>query len=79
MQKVENSMDKQLEMTFEESLEHIRTLVGQMESGELTLEDSIDKFREGSTLLDHARKLISEAELRVRVLSEDDQDETGDE
>jgi exodeoxyribonuclease VII small subunit len=79
MQTAEDSMDKQLDKTFEESLEQIRTLVDQLESGELSLEDSIDKFREGSTLLDHARKLISEAEVRVRVLTEDDEAEFGDE
>ena len=71
-------MNEQLDTTFEESLEQIRTLVEQLEAGELSLEDSIDKFREGSTLVDHARKLISEAEMRVRVLTDDD-GETGDE
>lgn len=64
-------MNKELDATFEESLEQIRTLVDQLEGGELSLEDSIDKFREGSALLDHARKLINEAEMRVRVLSEE--------
>lgn len=67
-------MNKELDVTFEESLEQIRTLVDQLEGGELSLEDSIDKFREGSALLDHARKLINEAEMRVRVLSEDEAD-----
>lgn len=65
-------MNKELDVTFEESLEQIRTLVDQLEGGELSLEDSIDKFREGSALLDHARKLINEAEMRVRVLSEEE-------
>lgn len=64
-------MNKELDATFEESLEQIRTLVDQLEGGELSLEDSIDKFREGSALLEHARKLINEAEMRVRVLSEE--------
>lgn len=72
-------MDKQPDKTFEESLEQIRTLVDQLESGGLSLEDSIDKFREGSKLLDYARKLISEAEMRVRVLAEDDGAEFEDE
>lgn len=71
-------MDKQLDTTFEESLEQIRALVEKLEGGELSLEDSIDKFREGSTLVDHARKLINEAEMRVRVLTENEV-ETGDE
>lgn len=57
--------------TFEQSLERIREIVTELESGELSLEDSISKFREGSTLLDHARRLIADAELRVRVLADE--------
>lgn len=62
-------MDK---VTFEESLEKIREIVTELEGGELSLEASIEKFREGSALLDHSRKLIADAELRVKVLSEND-------
>lgn len=57
--------------TFEESLERIREIVNELESGDLSLEESITTFREGSTLLDHARKLIADAEMRVRVLTEE--------
>lgn len=65
-------MSKKTELTFEIALEKIRTLVSELESGELSLEDSLVKFKEGSDLLDGARKLIAEAELRVSVLSEDE-------
>jgi exodeoxyribonuclease VII small subunit len=67
---MENGMPKDANATFEESLERIRAIVDDLEGGELSLDDSIEKFREGSALLGHARKLISEAELRVRVLTE---------
>lgn len=63
-------MSEKNEQTFEQSLERIREIVGDLEGGELSLEDSIQQFREGSTLIDHARKLIADAELRVKVLSE---------
>ena len=66
-------MKKKTEQSFEESLARIREIVIELESGELSLEDSIGQFREGSTLIDHARKLIAEAELRVRVLTEEAQ------
>lgn len=64
-------MTEKQEQTFEQSLERIRTIVTELESGELSLEDSINQFREGSTLIDHARKLITDAEMRVRVLTEE--------
>lgn len=59
-------------VTFEESLEKIRAIVDELEGGELSLEASIEKFREGSALLDHSRKLIADAEMRVKVLTEED-------
>lgn len=64
-------MSEKNEQTFEQSLERIREIVTDLEGGELNLEDSIQQFREGSTLIDHARKLITDAEMRVKVLSEE--------
>lgn len=65
-------MPEPADATFEECLERIRAIVEDLEGGELSLDESIEKFRQGSALLGHARKLISEAELRVRVLTEDE-------
>lgn len=64
-------MSERNEQTFEQSLERIREIVTDLEGGELNLEDSIQQFREGSTLIDHARKLIVDAEMRVKVLNEE--------
>lgn len=56
-------------ISFEESLEKIRTIVAELESGQLSLEDSIEKYRDGSNLIEHTRKLIADAELRIAELS----------
>lgn len=66
-------MTDEQDITFETSLERIRSIVGELEGGELNLEDSIQQFREGSDLIDQARKMIADAEMRVRVLTEDDE------
>lgn len=63
-------MSERVEASFEQSLERIRALVSELESGELSLEQSIQSHRECSALIEHARRLIADAELRVRVLSE---------
>lgn len=56
--------------SFEQSLEQIRTIVTELESGQLSLEESIEKYRDGSKLINHTRKLIADAELRISELSE---------
>ena len=64
-----NSKNSTSEVTFEESLEKIRTIVTELESGQLSLEDSIEKYRDGSRLIEHTRQLIADAELRISELS----------
>jgi exodeoxyribonuclease VII small subunit len=66
MTPVTNLQDEPI--SFEAALEQIRTIVTELESGELSLEESIEKYRAGSSLIEGTRKLIAEAELRVTEL-----------
>ncbi|HLU35398.1 MAG TPA: exodeoxyribonuclease VII small subunit [Thermomicrobiales bacterium] len=63
------AVEKPDEMTFEETIERIREIVSDLEGGQLSLEDSIEKYREGSKLIEHTRQLIADAELRISELS----------
>jgi exodeoxyribonuclease VII small subunit len=58
------------DVTFESALEQIRATVTALESGNLTLEESLAKFQEGSKLIDQCRGIISNAELRIRELTD---------
>ncbi|MCA9727637.1 MAG: exodeoxyribonuclease VII small subunit [Candidatus Eisenbacteria bacterium] len=51
---------------FEEALGRLEALVGDLESGDLSLEDSIARFEEGQRLLNLCTTLLEGAELRVR-------------
>jgi len=55
--------------SFEASLERLHEVVTQLEAGELTLDDTIAKFQEGSALAQHCLQVIDAAELRVTELS----------
>jgi len=65
--KKENSkpIDK---MKFEEAMEELEGIVGQMEEGGLTLEESIDKFERGVRLSQVCAKQLEKAELKVEKL-----------
>jgi exodeoxyribonuclease VII small subunit len=54
--------------TFEESLKKLETIVGQLEHGDLPLEDSVKLFEEGMTLSVECKKQIEEAEGKVEIL-----------
>ncbi|MBX6378351.1 MAG: exodeoxyribonuclease VII small subunit [Clostridia bacterium] len=56
------------EMPFEEALERLETVVRRLESGELTLEDSLRAFEEGVLLVRHCQRQLDAAERRLRQL-----------
>lgn len=53
---------------FEESLKQLETIVGQLEKGELSLEDSIRLFEEGMNLSSVCKQELDAAEGKVQVL-----------
>ena len=59
---------------FEEALERIREIVTKLESGSLTLEESIATYQEGSSLIEQCRRQIADAELRITQLSSGEDD-----
>lgn len=53
---------------FEKALEELEQLVGKMEQGDLTLEQSLQEFERGVELTRHCQKALQEAEQRVEIL-----------
>ncbi len=65
--------DKQTELAeFETSLDELELLVSQMESGELSLEESLQAFERGVALTRSCQQALKTAELRVQALTDND-------
>ena len=56
------------EEKFEEALERLEEIVKKMESGDLTLEESLESFEEGVKLSRFCAKKLDKAERRVEIL-----------
>jgi exodeoxyribonuclease VII small subunit len=54
--------------SFEESLTKLEEIVAKLERGDLSLEDSVKLFEEGTRLSADCRKQLEEAEGKVEVL-----------
>ena len=54
--------------SFEESLAKLEQITEELESGELSLEDSLKKFDEGIKLADYCNHKLQEAQQRVDLL-----------
>ena len=59
------------EMKFEAALMELEQIVQNMESGQLSLEDSIAAYRRGSALLKHCQQQLSDAERKIQILEND--------
>lgn len=62
--------DSAQQFEFETALEQLEQLVTQMESGQLTLEQSLQAFEQGVALTRQCQHTLSQAEQRVRLLVE---------
>ena len=55
---------------FEKSLQQLEKIVGNMESGELGLQESLEQFEKGIKLAKTCQDTLTSAELRVEQLIE---------
>lgn len=59
---------KQEDFSFEEGLEKLESIVEEMESGELRLDELVKRYEAGSKLLAQCDKRIAEAEAKIEIL-----------
>ena len=61
-------MAKKSSPTFEQSLEDLEQIVEDMESGDLSLEESLKAFESGVAITRKAQETLASAEQRVKIL-----------
>ena len=64
------------EMSFEEALSALETVVGQLEGGQVPLDQSIALYERGDALKKHCEKRLADAELKVQKIVADGSGQT---
>ena len=59
------------DMSFEEAMAALETVVGQLESGNVPLEDSIKLYEKGAALKAHCEAKLKSAEEKVAQITTD--------
>lgn len=57
------------EIKFEEALKKLEKIVDELESGKLTLDDSLKKYEEGVKLSRFCHKSLQAAQKKIQVLT----------
>ena len=74
--KQNNSIEK---MNFEDSIRELTNIVGKIEQGQIPLQDSIEQYEKGMTLIKHCREILVKAEKRIEKISQTEDKEQKDE
>lgn len=59
-------------MDFEKALQRLEVITQQLESGELSLDDSLKMFEEGIKLSGFCEKKLTDVEQKMNILSSDE-------
>lgn len=66
-----NQEPKKQEPSFESAIERLETIVGQMESDKLPLEDLLVRYEEGIKLVRACSEKLEAAEKRIEIIARD--------
>ena len=58
-------------LSFEQAMERLETIVQELESGELTLDESLARYEEGTRLSQRLSRALDAAEQRIERLSQE--------
>ena len=62
-------MGKKAERSFEKIFEDLEKIVEKMDLGEIDLEESLELFERGMSLVDDGKKKLEKAELKIKNLT----------
>jgi exodeoxyribonuclease VII small subunit len=63
-------VEKTQQLNFEQALAELHGLVEKMEQGGLPLQDSLQYFEQGVSLIRHCQQELAAAEQKVKILTE---------
>tara|TARA_Y100001936_G_C16055745_1_gene660871 strand:+ start:1156 stop:1425 length:270 start_codon:yes stop_codon:yes gene_type:complete len=59
------------DLDFEDAMDQLNKIIQGLESGEVKLSESVEKFELGSELAKHCKKLLDDAETRINSIKID--------
>ena len=65
--------DKQEQPSFEQAMEDLEKIVEELEGGDLTLEQSLERYERGVKAVKRCRQVLDEAEKKLHILISDEQ------
>jgi exodeoxyribonuclease VII small subunit len=58
-------------LSFEEAIKELTGIVGKIEQGEISLQDSLTQYERGMALIKQCRTILQQAEKKIEKISEE--------
>ena len=71
-EEIKNDISK---LTFEQAIKQLTEIVGKIEQGKIPLQDSLEQYEKGMTLIKHCKGILEKAEKRIEKISKEEQTE----
>ena len=59
-------------LSIEESFEQLDTIIGSLQQGDLSLEESFKKYEEGMKLIKHCSDTIDKVEKKLEIIEQEE-------
>ena len=78
-QKKKNKKSKTLDISFEQAIEDLTGIVNKIETGQVSLAESLEQYEKGMAMIKHCRGILLDAEKRIEQIAENEEHEETDE
>ena len=76
-QKKKNKKNETLDISFEQAIEDLTGIVNKIETGQVSLAESLEQYEKGMARIKHCRGILLDAEKRIeQIAGNEDQEET---
>ncbi|MHC4287966.1 MAG: exodeoxyribonuclease VII small subunit [Planctomycetota bacterium] len=78
-QKKRNKKSEITDLSFEKAIEDLTGIVNKIETGQVSLAESLEQYEKGMAMIKHCRGILLDAEKRIEQIAEnEEQEETGE-
>ena len=78
-QKKKNKKSTALDISFEQAIEDLTGIVNKIETGQVSLAESLEQYEKGMAMIKHCRGILLDAEKRIEQIAENQEQEVTDE
>jgi exodeoxyribonuclease VII small subunit len=78
-QKKRNKKSEITDLSFEKAIEDLTGIVNEIETGQVSLAESLERYEKGMAMIKHCRGILLDAEKRIEQIAENEEQEETDE